>query len=502
MDNFRSRHIGQAGRLANPKISVPTLIFIVCIMGVSLLVGLIVAIFAGVILEKKVAVIIPFLVGGIIVAFVYGRIALLYLLAFCWFVPAVFAGLGFITIAMGVTGWELLLWLLMFLTLVTGDISLLRSSTRHSKGRSLSIRWLWIGLGMVSLFSFLAIGRVVPEGAGEFRYAAINIIFLFLVTCNLVVNEKQLKNLVFWFLAGVVGLVVFQIGVGGYEFLEGRLSVNMISLTSTVIKALPNRLALLASSGAPLALCLALWNQAGRLERTIATVIYLALLVIVFLTVSRAQMISVSIASIIVFVLFLRSNKKTVIGLFFVLGITFFLLWYQVYPNIFRISGSEGITNVIKRFLSFGDLFAGDSTLNTRINLVKISLDILQPFGIGYGRIAQLTGMWEHNLFLTILNGSGLLGLLGLVIFFISYATAAIISLQNRKSFIWVICVGALASLVTFAVNGLSIEIIYPTYPESSLVAVAIGLAAIKLARREKVVRLSSANHREYGVNK
>jgi hypothetical protein len=486
MDNFRSRHIGQADRLTNPKIPGPTLIFIICILGVSLLVGLFMGRFAGVILEKKAAVMIPLLVGGIIVAFVNGRIALLYLLAFCWFVPAVFAGLGFITITIGVTGWELLLWLLMFLTLVTGDISLLRSSTRHSKGRSLSIRWLWVGLGMVSVFSWLAIGRVVLEGAGQFRYAAINLIFLFLVMNNLVVNEKQLKNLVFWFLAGVVGLVVFQIGVGGYEFLEGRLSVNMISLTSTVIQALPNRMALLASSGIPLALCLALWNQEGRLVRTIATVIYLMLFIIVFLTVSRAQMISVSIASFIVFVLMSRLNKKNVISLFFVLSTTIFLLLNQVIPIILASSGAGAITNVIGRFLSFSNLFIGDRTLGTRLDIIKISLDLLNPFGIGYGHIAQLTGMWEHNLFLTVLNGSGILGLLGLVIFFVGYAVVAIMSIQNSKGFVWVMSVGALASIVTLAINGLSIEIIYPTYPESSLVALAIGFAAIKLAKLEK----------------
>jgi hypothetical protein len=486
MDNYRTCNKVKTNHHAIQKNPLFALFLLACSIGISTLAGIFVARFADSVLEKKIAIIIPLLIVGIFVALAFGRVVLIYILSFCWFVPAVFAGINFIPIATGITAWELLLWLTILLAFVTGDIPWVRSSPRHPNGHSPSTISIWIGLGMVSLFSILAIGRVVPEGVGQFRYAALNIISLFLVVRYLVVSEKQLKYFVSWFLTGVVGLIVFQIGIGGFAFLSGRLSVNMISLTGVAMQVLPNRLALLASSGAPVVLCFALWNQSGRLLRVVATMIYLSLLIIVILTVSRAQMISILIASIIVIVLMLRLNKKTIIGLLVILGITLILLWYQVFPYIFQISGSEGISNIFNRFSSFGHLFAGDNTLSIRVSLIKISLDLLQPFGMGYGRIAQLTGMWEHNLFLSILNGSGLLGVLGIVIFFISYAVASILSLKNHNSFIWLMCVGALASIATLLINGLSIEIIYPTYPESSLIAVAIGFAAVNLAQGEK----------------
>lgn len=486
MDYFRLRHKNQAGRLANLRIAAPTLIWTICILGLSLLAGLFIARFSGVVLEKKTAILIPPLFGAIIVAFVFGRITLLYLLAFSWFVPIVTQGFGFIPIIFGVTGWELLLWLTTFLVFVTGDIPLSRYSGRKRYNGNSSIRWAWVGLGMVSMFSWLAIGLVVREGYGMFRFAAINIICLFILSDNLVKNEKQLKRLVFWFLMGFVSLLVFQIGVGGYGFWEGRLELHMITFPGGVIRVMPNKSALLASSGAPIAFSLALWRQLSRLLKLAASILYGALLIIVFLSVSRAQIISVSVATFLIFWVMFRSNKRAIFVFLATLGITIFLIWYWLFPFIFNLTSPEGGMDVVYRFLSLGDLFTGkltgDPNLNIRMSFIQKSLELMQPFGIGYGYIVKFSGFWEHNLFLAILNGSGILGLLGLVIFFVGYTLTAIISMQHSKGFVWVMNVAALASIVTLAINGLSIEIIYPTYPESSLVALAIGLAAFKLS--------------------
>jgi hypothetical protein len=486
MSNFESSLISRIVRSVNLKLHDSIFLMTICILGISLLAGVLEGKWLDAILKKQAAILIPLLLVGIILAFVFGRIALLYLLAFCWFIPVNTAGFGFIPITIGITGWELLLWLTMFLALITGDIPLLKPSAPRNGGKSLSIYFTWIGLGIISLFSLLAIGRVVPKGYGEFRYATFDIILLFLVAINLIRNEKQLKFLVYSFLAGCVGMLIFQFGVGGFVFIAGRLRVNFITLTGFNSETLPNHVAILASSITPLVLCLALWNRSGRLVRIFSLIIYGALFAIVFLTVSRAQMITISVASFIVISIMQRHNKKYMIGFVIILSITLILLWDWIFPMVFKISGSEGIANITNRFLSFGDFFAGDQTLGTRINLIRLSLELLQPFGIGYGYIAQLTGYWEHNVFMAILNGSGLFGLLGLILFLSGYAAAAIISWQKDNSFIGVMCVGALASAVTFIINGLSNELIYPTYPESSLVALAIGLAAIKLAQIEK----------------
>jgi len=503
MTNFRSRLISSAGQLANMTSAGPNLAWIACVLS-GILVGYLIPISLGWIDGKNAAMFVPILLGSLIVAFVFGRIYLIYLLAFCWFVPIATAGVKFVPITGGITGWELLLWFTTLLALITGDIPLLRSSARNINSGMPHVRWIWIGLGMFSISSWLAISRVVPEGYGQFRYAAINIICLFLTSTNLVRSEKQLKQLVFWFFMGIIGLLVFQIGVGGYEFSSGRLFVHLISLTGVSSLAWPNKMALLASSGVPLALSLSIWPQSGRPVRVGATVLFLVLILIVFLTVSRAQIVSVFVASCIVFLVMYPSDKKAAISYFAAITIISFLLFILLSPVILPMIDFEGVFEIPRRLASFVNLFDNDSSFNIRKKLAAVALDQMRPFGIGYGYFVKLTGVWEHNLFLAVLNGSGVLGLLGLGIFLMNYYVAAIVSLKNSKGFIRVMCAGAIGSIVTLAINGLTIEVFFPTYSESSLVALAIGFAAIKLAQRERIIGLSSPSpaHRKFDIKK
>jgi hypothetical protein len=455
----------------------------------SVALGLCVPVFLDAISGLRAAIMFPMLAVCLGAAIVFGSRLLLYSLAFVWFIPIITGGVRFIPITASTTGWELLLWLAMLVALASGVIRLIRPAPGSPPRSDFPVHGIWVGLAAVTISSLLAVGRVSQAGYGEFRYATINILCLMILANRLILDEKQLERWILWFLGGAAGLLIYQIGFGGYEFVNGRLIVHMVSLLDVDIVALPNKIAILASSCAPFALCVAI---GGRLRglRLSASVLYAVLLIVIFLTFSRAQMIAVTIASAIVLLLSWRSSPGAVISLLVILIVTgvgaFRWLLYGVLQSI----DARGISEISYRLESFFSFFVGDQSLAGRFDLVRLSFSFLseQPFGIGYGRIANLTGHWEHNLFMAVMNGSGLVGLAGLLLFFVTYTLAAFKALGTSTGFVRWVCIAAVGSIATMAINGLSCELICPTYPESSLIAIAIGLAAITVARNRHSV--------------
>ncbi|MBA4375974.1 MAG: hypothetical protein C0401_07360 [Anaerolinea sp.] len=432
----------------------------------------------------RAAFMFPILVIALIIAILWGRIVLLYLLAVVWVIPLVTAGVGGISLTAGTTAWELLLWLTVVLSLIMGDIPLLQFSSRTKESRTSSLHGIWIGLAIVTVFSVLAITRVRLPGVSMFRYAALDIPCLLILAKFLVRREKQLERWALWFLVGAIGLLVYQLILGGYEFVDGRLTVHMITPIDTDIVTLPNKTAILASSCAPLVLCLALGSRT-RLLRLTSIATYATLLLVTVLTFSRAQIIAISIGSSLVFLLAWRTSRWSTVIMLTVLGVTATGAVIWVWPGIRQSLGTGGIAEITYRVTSFLSFFEGDPTLGGRISLIRTSFILLgeQPFGIGFGRITEITGYWEHNLFMAVMNGSGLLGLAGLLFFFAAYGIAAYKAIDHATGFMQWMCISALGSLITMAVNGLSNELIHPTYA-ASIMALAVGLAAINLAQK------------------
>ena len=406
----------------------------------------------------------------VIMAVIKQEVVLLYLLAVIWVMAITTGGFSAIPLTGGLTAWELLLYVGVAVAMALGRISLLRRSADNqvAEGRG-GLEGVWIGLLLVLFGSLAVLGKTNSEGYGNFRYAAINPLLVFILATSLIKRSEQLVRFSIALCIGSLAVLVMQV-IPGFDMSTGRLQlINRLNVFGDQYGVQANRLGLWINSCMPLILCYVVGAK-KRVLRWGSLLLYLALAVVLFLTVSRGCQIAALVSSVLVLLVMSRVGYRrrawAIIGLLaaiMLVVLVFNRSWSVLNPS----------------FLRTGDL-------ESRLELWRLSIGLVtaNPLGIGYGALVPITGMWEHNMFILVMNGGGLIGLLGLVVFFISYISACIRAMRRSEGILRLLCIAALGSAVSLILTGMSMEILYPTYPEAALLMLALGFCAVKLAYR------------------
>lgn len=422
---------------------------------------------------------VPILAVLIPTSLLLGREVLLYLLALTWILPVTTAGTDVVPLARHLSAWELLLYAAFAGSLASGHI---RFGTRlyNSRMSPPFISGVWIGLVLVLLGSLLAAGRTTPLGHANFRYAGVVPLALFLLTLSLVDSPKVLTRLALLLLTSTVGVLVVQLGLG-FATDHGRLTIQIAAPFGIREIGRANRLAIWLNSLMPLALSLALASRA-YLVRLSSLFLYGALGSALFLTLSRGNLLAALAGSLVVIYHGIRIKRRDGLLSALPMAIIVILASLGYLANWFQGLDDYSHGSVIDRASSFASLSAISEGLASRIDLWRLSAQMFAdtPFGSGYGTLVDITGSWEHNIFVLIANGGGVIGLIGLVVFLASYASACLRALKTAHVSTRWVSVAALGGLLTFVLNGMTTEVLYPGYAEPALLALALGLAATK----------------------
>ena len=306
---------------------------------------------------------------------------------------------------------------------------------------------------------------------------------------NLIRTEKWIKRCV-----GVLvtsGTVVAFIGIGQYMF--GVLSAgawldtgyfNDIKGRAVSLFDNPNVLALYLIIILPFALCMTIQAAKGR-AKLLGSISVISIALCLVLTWSRGAWIAAIICLLVFCLIYSRKTLRYIIlSCFFVPFVPFFL------PQ-----------SVTKRFMSIGDL--ADSSTLYRVYTWKGTLNVVKEFfvsGIGYGTTAFQTiypqyayagieaAEHSHNLFLQILVGTGVIGLIAFGIIMLLFTQMNLEYIKNSKNTVLkLIVISAFCAILAALLFGL-FDFTWYSYRMFFLFwsVVAIAVASVRISRDEE----------------
>jgi hypothetical protein len=209
------------------------------------------------------------------------------------------------------------------------------------------------------------------------------------------------------------------------------------------------------------------------------------------LTGSRAALISTAIVVQLAVIFYLMTKKtsarKAILPILYLsilaIGLVLFL------PNILTLQ----LVDRLQLSLTFWNDPTG--SLSTRLGLFQFGFDILEskPFGIGYAHFVTMTDnliLWEQNLFLNTALGAGILGLLGLVGFFIIFFLRGFSRLFSKDGEVDFFYFLSLAPSLVFFINSLGSDPNAETSVYISWLILGIAFASISLQTHTSLTRI------------
>jgi hypothetical protein len=456
-------------------------VVLLILIGLALAAGL--ASLSGTFGKLRTGLLAPAIVLAAVGAMLAGQEIIIYLLAIVWVIPITTAGIRPIAITQGLTAWELLLYAGFAVAVISGRVRLLGRTRRNGIQDTRLANWIWVGLLIVSMGSWLAVSKTNAYGYGNFRYVAINPLILFVLATSLIKSHDQLLKFSLALCVGAAAAIVIQLS-SGFNMETGRLSARLVSLFGEEGFASPNRIGLWVSTVMPLALCFAIGAK-KQVLRLLSMLLYLALAFVVVITFSRGSMLAAAVGSALILLL-VRSagyRRQSAIAYGLMISGAFLIVWYvsmYLIPNV----SSFFVSDITNRLESFNRFFSGEESIISRMELWRLSFHLIasNPMGIGYGIITAMTGYWEHNMFIMVMNGGGIVALIGLFVFLISYLIVCFHAVRRTKGLVRLLLIAVLGSTITTMINGLVIELLAPNYGEPSLLVLALGLCALRLS--------------------
>jgi len=223
---------------------------------------------------------------------------------------------------------------------------------------------------------------------------------------------------------------------------------------------------------------LASWSihSFGQVRGKLGSFVLLLVLGVVFATGTRGAWIALVASA--VFVFFLYGNKKSKILL---------LGFFSVVVILFIESDLMSVNPILaERVVSLQDV-SSQGNLEYRIELINKAWDILlaNPLGLGFGRFHRPI-MNEHNMYMFIAMGTGLVGLIVFCIILLSLFQSLRKGYSISDSTTKALCAGGLGSLVALVINGLGDASIMEAYQTQVIfLVIAITHAGVLIASKE-----------------
>lgn len=340
---------------------------------------------------------------------------------------------------------------------------------------------------------FLAIlyfsGRITVGGYQSYLSALVVCLLMlgYFLIANLIRSGKWVLRCIYAIVfsgtvTAIIGVLQYVLGFAENDWLDRSYFADIYGRATATFDN-PNYLATYLALVFPFALYLLLRAKGVR-SRILSSVSCITLVLCIICTWCRAAWIAVIVCFVIYLMIITRKSFKYILAVAVATPVLAFFI-----PN-----------NVIERFLSIGNL--ADSSTLYRVYIWKGSLNMIKDNiwgGIGYGQqafehiypeyaFAGIEGaVHSHNLYLQILIGTGIGGLIcfALAIFFFAQNSLTYMrSPHSRDSSL--ITSAALMSVLTMLIMGLFDFVWYNNSMFFMFWAVmALGVACTRIGRRE-----------------
>ncbi len=354
-------------------------------------------------------------------------------------------------------------------------------------------RIIKIGLIDISVMFFLAMiyfSGVITVGGQASYYAAIMSCCLMLgyfLIVNIIRTEKWLNRCILALvcsgtIVAFIGVIQYILGFAVNQWIDTEYFSNINGRVTSLFEN-PNYLAAYLAIIFPFALYLTC-TQKNKKERFLC---FVSCVLIVFATIftwCRAAWIAMIICSVFYLMILSKKTLRYVMCGVFALPFLPFVL-----PD-----------NIVTRFLSIGDM--ADSSTLYRVYTWKGSLGILKDHlwgGIGYGAeafqhiypmyayVGIEAAVHSHNLYLQILIGLGIAGLLCFILAMVLYIQKSFEYIKKPFNTQTKLIVGAaLSSIFSILIMGM-FDYVWYNYRVFFLfwAALALGVACIRVGKKE-----------------
>ncbi len=338
---------------------------------------------------------------------------------------------------------------------------------------------------LITFFS----GSITTGGKASYYSAIISCVLMFgyFLVVNLIRTDAWVKRCINALVSS--GVIVAIIGVGQYilgysknDWID-RTYFTDINGRTTALFENPNYLAAYLTIVFPFALYLT-FNAKNKKERLLLLISDLFIILCTIFTWSRGAWLAMLISAIILCIIYTRKTARFIWAAIVAIPFLPFVL-----PK-----------NIVSRFMSIGNL--ADSSTMYRVYTWRGSIEMIRDYfwgGIGYGTetFTQLYPLYaysgieaaahSHNLYLQILIGMGIGGLICFAMIVILYAQKSFSYFSAPSSTnSFMIAAAALLSVVALLIMGM-FDYVWYNYRIFFLfwVVMALGIACIKIGNRE-----------------
>jgi O-antigen ligase len=313
---------------------------------------------------------------------------------------------------------------------------------------------LLIGFTLGGIIAFLSgPGSKGPEAFIYLRRAAIYNLAIYMVIVTLLRKPAQgitlLKMLV---VGGTVAGIYLSFQIGGVwdplaRFQLGR-AASYTLIGETEASTIFVQVATYLSTLLPIAIALA-FHSRRRSEVVLFGFLALLLGLMLFVSEGRGGWIAGTVSGLLVVGLNARLRKVKI--------------WRPVLIAILVLVAASALVSsgilgetFFNRLYTFASLQT-DSSLIVRLQLWQRDLELIlqNPFGVGFFYNLEVFRRSAHNEFLQLTLGSGILGLLCILAFFMGVVRKFIRGLQDPDNDIQSLCIAALGVMVALFINGI-----------------------------------------------
>lgn len=355
----------------------------------------------------------------------------------------------------------------------------------------------------VLLFMIIAFisGTITVGGMPSYYSALVSCVLLFgyFLIVNLIRTEAWINRCIYAIVVpgvtvAIIGVIQYLLGYAKNDWIDKTYFAD-ISGRATALFENPNYLAAYLAIVFPFALYLT-FNVKGKREFALCAVSDVFIILCAIFTWSRGAWLAMIICAVMLCMMY---NRKTYRFIWIIIASIPFLPF--ILPN-----------NVINRFMSIGDM--ADSSTMYRVYTWKGSLKMAKDYflgGIGYGTeaFAEVYPIYayagieaathSHNLYLQILIGMGLGGILSFALILFLYAQKTFsffCETSDRRSFM--ISAAALISVFAMLIMGM-FDYVWYNYRIFFMfwITMAIGIACIKIATSKRSDNRYDAEHDE-----